>query len=139
MFYCWFENECVKQHHFDKDDSEIAKNQKDYQKDNQNNSNPKGILTEEEAKKRNNNTIFVRRMATITKHTCSKHNTLSNISASSCSISEFTLLWFMFTSVLLSVIVLFGCLFYFCVYKNKATDMIIITSDKDNFVLIDEE
>lgn len=131
--YCWFEQKCVIQHHFDRSDYVQKSNQKANQK------TPSGILNEREASILNNNTILIKPMSTVSKDTCPKRNTLSNISASSCAVNELTLLWLMFTSVILSVIVLFGILFYCCVFKNKSNDMIIITSDKDNFVLINEE
>lgn len=135
--FCWYEKQCVRQHRTDYESDG---------KDNHPGLTPRGMseaelsaLSEQQAARLNNNRIVIKPLGTVPKNTCPVRNTLGNISASSCAVNELTLLWLMFTSVILSVIVLFGCLFYCCVFRSKPTDMIIIASDRDNFVLIDEE
>lgn len=151
--FCWYEKQCVRQRRFDAADYVAAngggkKRPNSDPRHNHRHSTPRGLLSETgelnalseaEAARLNNNTILIRPLGIVPKNTCPQRNTLSNISASSCAVNEMTLLWLMFSSVILSVIVLFGCLFYCCVFRSKPTDMIIIASDKDNFVLIDEE
>lgn len=146
--FCWYEKQCVKRRHADYSvESDANGHQKGNPEDNHHPQTPRGMLNESElnalserdAARLNNNSMLIKPLGTVPKNTCPVRNTLSNISASSCAVDELTLLWLMFSSVILSVIVLFGCLFYCCVFRNKAADMIIIASDKDNFVLIDEE
>lgn len=140
--FCWYEKQCVKRRHFDDANYSAASESGN---PNHQRSTPRGMLNESalnalsERDAMNGNNMLIKPLGTVPKNTCPVRNTLSNISASSCVVNELTLLWLMFSSVILSVIVLFGCLFYCCVFRNQTADMIIIASDKDNFVLIDEE
>lgn len=96
--YCWLEHECVKQNHVAEysppDEKSKKSNKTDHKKtDNQMHQSIGSIsknqtnefLTETEARRLNRNKILIQQIGTLSKHTCSKRNTLSNISASSCS------------------------------------------------------
>ena len=142
--FCWYERQCVRHRPDYATENGGRERPKGDPNDNHHHSTPRGTtselgaLSERQAARLNNNTILIEPLG-ISRNTCSQRNTLSNVSASSCAVNEMTLLWLMFSSVILSVIVLFGCLFYCCVFRSKPADIIIIASDKDNFVLIDEE
>lgn len=140
--FCWYENECVRQHHLDNQDydTNTDSNQNNANKNDENNDNQQTprIRTEDDARIHFNNTMLIQPLGVVAKNTCSKRNSLSNISASSCLINELSMFWLLFSSIFLSIVLLFSLLFYFCVLKSKTTK-IIIEADENKLILIDED